>query len=442
MSKTLFVTGKLACEALNNILRRINPPFEYEVVVLPISVAALMNVSWVRSQLCDARGADLVLLPGLCQGDVNTLAESLGVQVMKGPKDLRDLPNYFGFFTHQKTIESPVQIVAEIVDVHKLSLDEVLLKAYEYSDQGASIIDLGGPVKGPIPNIKEIVSTLKKRGFRVSLDSFDVQTALEADEVGLDLYLSVNDANIEVASQLSCPVVVIPDFEDKSINSLIKNVKKLKEINKKYIVDPVMDPLPFGFSQSVHRFVEYRNLFPNDDMFMGIGNLTELTEADSTGINALLLGICVELKVRYVLTTEVIGWAKGAVKESMLAGRLMGSAKELGVLPKGFNAGLVTAKDMPFEPYHEDEIVHMYSQVQDKNFRIFVIGDTVYLFNNSVFLKSSDMETLYQSLNVDDPSHAFYLGRELERAFLAAKLGKKYVQERPLSWGYMSEDDL
>ncbi|MGB3995680.1 MAG: DUF6513 domain-containing protein, partial [Acetomicrobium sp.] len=46
MSKTLFVTGKLACEALNNILRRINPPFEYEVVVLPISVAALMNVSW------------------------------------------------------------------------------------------------------------------------------------------------------------------------------------------------------------------------------------------------------------------------------------------------------------------------------------------------------------------------------------------------------------
>ena len=58
----------------------------------------------------------------------------------------------------------------------------------------------------------------------------------------------------------------------------------------------------------------------------------------------------------------------------------MGSAKELGVLPKGFNAGLVTAKDMPFEPYHEDEIVHMYSQVQDKNFRIFVIGDTcIYL---------------------------------------------------------------
>ena len=107
---------------------------------------------------------------------------------------------------------------------------------------------------------------------------------------------------------------MIPDFEDKSINSLIKNVKKLKEINKKYIVDPVMDPLPFGFSQSVHRFVEYRNLFPNDDMFMGIGNLTELTEADSTGINALLLGICVELNVRYVLTTEVMVGQRALLK--------------------------------------------------------------------------------------------------------------------------------
>ena len=54
-------------------------------------------------------------------------------------------------------------------------------------------------------------------------------------------------------------------------------------------------------------------------MFMGIGNLTELTEADSTGINALLLGIC---RVEGPLRVDHGGnWlAKGAVKESMLAG--------------------------------------------------------------------------------------------------------------------------
>jgi len=80
--------------------------------------------------------------------------------------------------------------------------------------------------------------------------------------------------------------------------------------------------------------------------------------------------------------------------------------------------------------------------VTDKNFRIFVIGDCIYIFNNSVFLRGKDAGELFGELNVTDPGHAFYLGRELERASLAAKLGKKYVQERPLNWGYLSSDDI
>jgi hypothetical protein len=31
------------------------------------------------------------------------------------------------------------------------------------------------------------------------------------------------------------------------------------------------------------------------------------------------------------------------------------------------------------------------------------------------------------------------MGRELERASLAVRLGKKYVQEDELRWGYLSE---
>ena len=38
---------------------------------------------------------------------------------------------------------------------------------------------------------------------------------------------------------------------------------------------------------------------------MGVGNLTELTEADTSGINALLFGIAAELNVAAVLTTQV-----------------------------------------------------------------------------------------------------------------------------------------
>ena len=38
---------------------------------------------------------------------------------------------------------------------------------------------------------------------------------------------------------------------------------------------------------------------------MGVGNLTELTEADTSGINALLFGIGAELNIAVVLTTQV-----------------------------------------------------------------------------------------------------------------------------------------
>lgn len=104
MSKTLFVTGKLAREALQNILKKIELPFSYDVAVLPISVAALMNVTWVASKLTDLKGADTVILPGLCQGDEELLSKALGVKVIKGPKDLKDLPGFFGLAAHQTRV--------------------------------------------------------------------------------------------------------------------------------------------------------------------------------------------------------------------------------------------------------------------------------------------------------------------------------------------------
>ena len=46
MAEYLFVTGKLAADALEAALRRMELDFEYQVAVLNISVAALMNTDW------------------------------------------------------------------------------------------------------------------------------------------------------------------------------------------------------------------------------------------------------------------------------------------------------------------------------------------------------------------------------------------------------------
>ena len=57
-------------------------------------------------------------------------------------------------------------------------------------------------------------------------------------------------------------------------------------------------------------------------MMMGVGNLTELTDVDSAGVNTILIGFCQELGIRSVLTTAVINWARSSVREIDLARRL------------------------------------------------------------------------------------------------------------------------
>ena len=47
----LFVTGKLAAPALRETLRRAELPFDYDVAVMKITVAALMTADWIARRL-------------------------------------------------------------------------------------------------------------------------------------------------------------------------------------------------------------------------------------------------------------------------------------------------------------------------------------------------------------------------------------------------------
>ncbi len=95
MPRYLFVTGKLAAGSLRACLENI-PDIGYEISVLPISVAALMTTQWIARHLSDARACRQVIIPGLCRGDLLTVQERVGVEVIRGPKDLKDLPGFFG----------------------------------------------------------------------------------------------------------------------------------------------------------------------------------------------------------------------------------------------------------------------------------------------------------------------------------------------------------
>jgi dihydropteroate synthase-like protein len=234
--------------------------------------------------------------------------------------------------------------------------------------------------------------------------------------------------------------VVIPDF-DQGLESLERNIAQLEAWHVPYIIDPILNPISFGFTESLYRFYETRRRHPQAEILMGLGNLTELTGADSTGINAVMVGIITELDINYVLTTEVISWARGAVRELDLARKLMHYACTNRVLPKHVDDSLITVKDPPHEHYAEEELRSMQALVRDRNFRIFTDNENIYVFNNNLFIKDTNVRAIYAQLGVEDASHAFYLGRELQKAALAVRLGKQYTQEEELRWGYLGKTD-
>jgi dihydropteroate synthase-like protein len=279
--------------------------------------------------------------------------------------------------------------------------------------------------------------------MRVSVDSFDPTEIRTAVEAGAELVLSVNSTNLSVARDFAASgtrAVVIPDF-GAGLDTLDRTLAELDRRGVPYLIDPVIEPIGYGFMASLERYAEVHRRYPAAGQMMGVGNITELTSADSTGVNALLLAICEEVGVQAVLTTEVIPWARGSVREIDVARRLMHHAVRHRTLPKGVDDRLLTVKDPQILEYTEDELRQLHDAVKDANFRIFADRSTITVFNDQVFVRGTDIQEIFAQLGVDEATHAFYLGRELMKARLAITLGKTYRQEGALAWGYLTPPD-
>jgi dihydropteroate synthase-like protein len=442
--RVLFVTGRLAEPALRRVLADMAPPFAYDVAVLKITVAALMTTEWIARFLQVPAGTDLVVLPGLCEGDTTALAQALHVAVEKGPKDLREIPRHFGQAGAAREYGAwNIEILAEINNAPRLTPQAVRAAADYFRDSGADIIDIGCTPGLPYPALAEVVRDLVDAGMRVSVDTFDPDEIRTAVAAGAEMVLSVNSTNLDAARELAgtgARVVVVPDL-GASIDTLEPSLQTLERWNVPYVIDPILEPIGFSFMASLERYAEVRRRYPDAEMLMGIGNLTEMTAADSTGVNALLVAVCQELGVRAVLTTEVIPWARGAVREVDVARRLMHYAVTQRAVPKHVDDRLVTVKDPIVLAYSEEELRALQASLTDPNYRIFADATAITVLNRDRFVRGTDIQQIFAALDVDEPSHAFYLGKELARASLAVTLGKTYRQEGALSWGYLTPED-
>jgi hypothetical protein len=129
------------------------------------------------------------------------------------------------------------------------------------------------------------------------------------------------------------------------------------------------------------------------------------------------------------------------VQEIDVARRLMHHAVTHRTVPKGVDDRLLTIKDATILEYDEAELRGLHAAVRDPNFRIFTDRQTITVFNNEIFVRGTDIQVIFSQLGVDEPTHAFYLGRELMKAKLAITLGKTYRQEGALNWGYLTPPD-
>src|SRR5262245_54140591 len=241
MPHILFVTGKLAEPALRRLLTELGPRvgFEPTVAVLPITVAALATTPWIARHLTPPPGIERVLLPGLCTGDLDIFDAWGAVRVERGPKDMRDLPEFFGEPSSSREGYGghDIAILAEINHAPALSLADVVAQARKFRSDGADIIDLGCD-PGPTWNdIGGAVRALRNQGMRVSVDTFNPREAELGAAAGAELVLSVNNTNCEQARHWGCEVVAVPDVPH-NLQGLNQTVERLTADGVRFRIDP------------------------------------------------------------------------------------------------------------------------------------------------------------------------------------------------------------
>jgi len=443
MEHILFLTGRLAEPALQRVLAGIEQaPFTWELREIGLQVAALMTADMVRRRVTlpepggAARRPDRIIVPGRCRGDVEALSSHFGVPVQRGPEELKDLPRFFQRAARPLDLSQyEVAIFAEIVDAPRLPVAAIVARALRLAADGANVIDLGCLPATPFGHLEESVQALKALGLAVSVDSLDTGELLRGGRAGADYLLSLTLDTLWLTDEVaSTPVLIAREPADE--DSLHAAIEQLQARGRDFLADAILDPIPFGLTAAIVRYHRLRKRFPTAPILMGIGNVTELTEADTSGINAVLMGIATELRAAAVLTTEVSPHARRAVREADVARRLMSAAARQHSLPKGITDALMTVHARHPFPDSPEEITAVAAQVRDPNFRVQVSELGVHVYNRDGHRLAQDAFSLWPQLGLeDDASHAFYMGVELANATTAWRLGKRYVQDQPLDWG-------
>ena len=465
---------------------------------------------------------DMILVPGLIKKGTKEITKELGIPTFKGSTDGADLAmvlnligsidlsedkpadklieeekrkNAFEFIEQfendKENIERllkkpnnilirnlpvgedfPMRVLSEIANAPFLSKEALINKCQYFVDSGADMIDIGMAAGEDFSDkIPELIETLRPIvGDRpLSIDTLNPKEIQVAAENGIDFVLSLdlgNNSEVqEILKEKDIPAVLLPTnfSQGKSPKSPAERVESMHQLIKdteglRYVADLILDPVnSASIVESIIACHEFHKQNPAP-MFFGVGNVTELMDADSGGVNVLLAGIGMELGVSILFTPEESGKTRGSVYELSTASKMMFLAKHRKSIPKDLGINLVAFKDKhkrndiilnELDGVEQTRQIEPMKFIRDKagSFKINVdYGTTVgnsqitatHFKKNKpdlVIIGHSAKEIYEEIISkglVTRMEHAAYLGAELKKAEIAMVTGKEYVQDFPL----------
>ncbi len=511
--KVLLVTNMMEKETVERYAKESN--IETDVLALNVAVAAFLTPKTIIEALkkTNHKDYDLILTPGLICGDTAAISKAVGIPTFKGPRFDADLPlvldslgqtklsttvpacNLLREKLQEKALQEiekteqnrgellktpgsmligdlavgkvfPMRVLAEIVDAPFMDEDAIEQLAKQYVKAGANIVDVGMVAGESHPaDANRIVALLKRAvNVPVSIDSLDPAEIREAVHAGANLVLSGDAGNIEaIAPYVSkVAVVVIPTNQrqgffpkkaEERVAFLEQIIAKAKQLGiSKSIADLILDPTDVLESFTAFRLFTRRN--PNVPLFIGVSNVTELMDADSVGINALLARMSSEVGASILLATEKSDKTKGSVGEEATAAKMMFLANKRGSVPKDLGVDLLVLKDKKNRERYHNIIEHKAPIICAEKrcageldpsgaFRILLdrVGGNivaVHYLSQKVdkpdkIIKGTTADVIYTEIAcsglASQPLHLAYLGSELAKAEIALRSGKEYIQD-------------
>jgi hypothetical protein len=208
----IFLTGRLAKPRLERVLAGLTDPgFTFEVRDLGVKVAALMTEPIVRRRLQPPVTATAVFVPGRCRMDLESLSAHFGVRFLRGPDEINDLPPFFGGKALDPDLsQHGIRIFAEIVDAPALSIEELVARARGMAEASADVIDLGCQPGVAFPHLEDAVKALKGEGYKVSVDSGEIDELRRGAKAGADALLSLTRETLTLARDSGVEAVLVP----------------------------------------------------------------------------------------------------------------------------------------------------------------------------------------------------------------------------------------